>query len=116
MLVNLFSTIYVPIKEENVTKMRILWFFDGFRISKKRHFRPKSSILTTFCLPDKKIFAYKFSARALNFPKIDIENRKTNKNKIEGDPLKGVGVDFFFAIFLIFYLIFGKINASVENL
>ena len=70
MLVNPFSTIYVPIKEENVTKMRILWFFDVFRISKKRHFRPKSSILTTFCLPDKKVFGYKFSTEALSFPKI----------------------------------------------
>ena len=70
MLVNPFCTIYVPIEEENLGKMRILWFFDVFRVSKKRHFRPKSSILTTFCLPDKKVFGNKFSTEALSFSKI----------------------------------------------
>ena len=70
MLVHPFCTIYVPIKEENVIKMRILWFFDVFRVSKKPHFRPKSSILTTFCLPDRKISGNKFTSKALSFPKI----------------------------------------------
>ena len=70
MLVYPFFIIYVPIDEENVRKIRILWVFGVLRNSKKRHFRPKSSILTTFCLPDKKVFGYKFSTEALSFPKI----------------------------------------------
>ena len=83
-----FYSVYVPIDQENRTKMRILLVFNIFMISKKRYFRSKSSILTLYCLPDRKIFAYKFFAGALNFPKIDWENRKSNKNKIGPDPLK----------------------------
>ena len=87
MLVSPFFIINVPIDKENVRKIRILWVFGVLRNSKTRHFRPKSSILTLFRRPDRKIFAYKSSATALNFPKIDRENRKTNKNKIGPDPL-----------------------------
>ena len=53
--------VFAHICEENVRKIRNLWVYDVLSISKKLHFWPKSSILTLFCLPDRKIFAYKFS-------------------------------------------------------